>query len=95
MISDQNIDPWLEVTVAEPTAADVDRPSCRAWTEVFNRNDGSFIVRYKLYLACPRLRIAISANGRLVAEKLITEQSWPDTCNCPASSLQVLLWRRK
>jgi hypothetical protein len=57
---------------------------------VFNRNDGLFIVRYKLFLACARMRIAVSVNGRLVAERGVVEGiSWPDTCNCPADSLQV------
>jgi hypothetical protein len=58
---------------------------------VFNRNDGLFIVRYKLFLACARMRIAVSVNGRQVAERGVEEGiSWPDTCNCPAASLQVL-----
>jgi hypothetical protein len=66
--------------------------SCRAWTEVFNRNDGLFIVRYKLFLACESMRIAVSVNGRQVAERggVVEGISWPDTCNCPAASLQVL-----
>jgi hypothetical protein len=65
-------------------------PFCRAWTEVFNRNDGLFIVRYKLFLACERMRIAVSVNGRQVAERGEEGISWPDTCNCPTASLQVL-----
>jgi hypothetical protein len=56
---------------------------------VFNRNDGLFIVRYKLFLACSRMRIAVSVNGRRVAERGVEGISWPDTCNCPAASLQV------
>jgi hypothetical protein len=65
---------------------------CRAWTEVFNRNDGLFIVRYKLFLACSRMRIAVSVNGRQVAERggVVEGISWPDTCNCPTASIQVL-----
>jgi hypothetical protein len=71
--------------------------SCRAWTEVFNRNDGLFIVRYKLFLACSRMRIAVSVNGRQVAERggVVEGISWPDTCNCPAASLQVFELRFK
>jgi hypothetical protein len=67
-------------------------PYCRAWTEVFNRNDGLFIVRYKLFLACARMRVSVSVNGRQVAERggVVEGISWPDTCNCPAASLQVL-----
>ena len=80
----------LEVTVSGHTSASGGEDSrCRAWTEVFNRNDGLFIVRYKLHLACEKLRIVVTSGGRMLAERMVVETSWPDFCNCPGPSLQV------
>lgn len=37
--------------------------SCRVWSNILDRKDGSFIVRYKLYEPCSRILISVKCNG--------------------------------
>ena len=60
-----------------------DEGSCRAWTQVYNRHDGSFLIRYKLYNTCKNLNIDVKYNNtQHLAEspyyiKGETRDQWP------------------
>jgi hypothetical protein len=47
---------------------------CRVWTEVMNRNDGLFIVRYKLFLPCDGMSIAVRYG--VIQSWFILKQKW-------------------
>ena len=46
--------------------------SVRAWTQFFDRNDGSIIVRYKMFKTSKHIDIRISWNGQLVGKSPYT-----------------------
>jgi hypothetical protein len=41
--------------------------NCRVWINILNRNDGSFIVRYKTYHTCYNFKIHVTYKGVHVA----------------------------
>jgi hypothetical protein len=41
---------------------------CRIWTEILDRRDGSFIVRFKVYNSCTNLKIQVQYKNKQVAE---------------------------
>jgi len=62
---------------------------CRAWTEVLDRKDGSFVVRYKFHSSCYDVVLSVSWKGEHVGESPVKVAGvvHPDTCNCPDKSL--------
>ncbi|CAG9853708.1 unnamed protein product [Phyllotreta striolata] len=69
------------------------RKHCRVWTNVLDRNDGSFIVRYKLYEFCSSLKISIRYDNKHLADSpyVINEQILSDDCNCPTQKIEEVL----
>ncbi|GAB6030738.1 Protein O-glucosyltransferase 3 [Chamberlinius hualienensis] len=66
-----------------------DRKTCRIWTEVLDRHDGSYLVRYRLYETCDGMIIRITYQGFPVAQSpYITKGNvYHEECYCPVSSL--------
>lgn len=63
---------------------------CRIWTEVLDRKDNFFIVRYKLYEVCSQLNISGSYQGDGLGQILHTNVL-PDDCICPLSDIDNFL----
>jgi len=69
--------------------AAVEGEQCRSWTEIFNRNDGFFIVRYKIYNVCDNMKIKLKLNGKKLLDPIPLKSSvLPDVCNCPKGTLE-------
>lgn len=66
---------------------------CSIWTQVLNRRDGLFIVRYKLFRSCPEAQVEVSFNGSPLTEApvLIKGPLHHDACSCPVSFDKWLL----
>lgn len=58
---------------------------CSIWTQLLNRGDGLFIVRYKLFKSCPEAQVEVSFNGSPLMESpvLIKGPLHHDACSCP------------
>lgn len=59
---------------------------CRIWTQVLDRHDGSFIVRYRLYQTCDDLIVEIIYNDTIHVAKSPYRFDGPiyqEECNCP------------
>ncbi|XP_065578859.1 protein O-glucosyltransferase 2-like [Artemia franciscana] len=91
-LTDTNVES-LVVNISGKDAANKNLP-CRAWTQVLNRKDGIYIVRYKLYNTCIDVAIHLQADGKPLA----LHQPWSpsgtllcDDCNCPNESLEAWL----
>lgn len=61
---------------------------CRIWTQVLNRHDGSFLVRYRLYNTCRNLRIRVMHEGTDVTNSPYDSPGpvHNEECFCPDSS---------
>ncbi|XP_046679727.1 protein O-glucosyltransferase 2-like isoform X2 [Homalodisca vitripennis] len=59
--------------------------NCRIWTNIFDRKDGSLIVRYKLYETCYDMEITVKYKGRNVdaSPYKINGTIQAEDCNCP------------
>ncbi|XP_071785645.1 protein O-glucosyltransferase 2-like [Asterias amurensis] len=57
----------------------------RIWTQVLDRNDGTFLVRYRLFQTYPQMRIEVMSGDRHVGASpfIITEPMYDEKCNCP------------
>lgn len=57
----------------------------RAWREVLDRSDGSFLVRFRLYDSHEDLYIEVKHNGQPVAKSpyRIKGMNYHEQCNCP------------
>uniref|UniRef100_A0A1B6CVL0 Glycosyl transferase CAP10 domain-containing protein n=1 Tax=Clastoptera arizonana TaxID=38151 RepID=A0A1B6CVL0_9HEMI len=58
---------------------------CRTWVNILDRNDGSFIVRYKLFESCFNFIINVLYNKKHIAQSpyKIEEMIQTDDCDCP------------
>lgn len=61
------------------------RDHCSIWTQVLNRGDGLFLVRYKIFRTCHQAKIEIFYNGVPLPESPIILKGplLHDGCNCP------------
>ncbi|KAK3749514.1 hypothetical protein RRG08_043420 [Elysia crispata] len=59
--------------------------NARIWTEVLDRHDGSFIVRFRLFSSTSDLKVAVTLRGQHIADSpyTITGPVYHETCNCP------------
>ncbi|VVC89633.1 unnamed protein product [Leptidea sinapis] len=66
---------------------------CRIWTNVLDRKDGSFIVRYKVYETCDMMYINIYYNSKPIRNSPIKLKGpiLPDQCVCPEQDFQTWL----
>lgn len=66
---------------------------CRIWTNVLNRKNGSYIVRYKLYETCSNIKISIKYRGNHLAKSpyIINKQILSDDCDCPTHKIEEVL----
>ncbi|XP_041971525.1 protein O-glucosyltransferase 2-like [Aricia agestis] len=63
---------------------------CRIWTNVLDRKDGSFIVRYKVYETCYKLLINIYFKNKHIEKSPFVFEGpiQGDQCNCPAPNME-------
>ena len=66
---------------------------CRIWTQILDRHDGTFIVRYKMFQACNDVEINITWQGQHIAESpyKLPGRIYSDDCNCPQGNLDEFI----
>lgn len=66
---------------------------CRIWSNILDRKDGSFIVRYKVYDVCSHISISVKYENKHVGDSpyKINEIVYSDDCNCPEENVNKLL----
>ncbi|XP_072013889.1 protein O-glucosyltransferase 2-like isoform X2 [Amphiura filiformis] len=62
----------------------------RIWTQLLDRHDGSFIVRYRLYDSYPELHIEVKSGDRQVADSPYVLQGpiYDEKCTCPEEEVK-------
>lgn len=67
--------------------------SCRAWIQVLDRHDDSFIVRYKMFSYCDNMEIHITIRGIHIAESpyKFRERVYAESCDCPQGNLDSMI----
>jgi len=62
---------------------------CRVWTQVLDRYDGSYIVRYRTYQTCRKTSIHILYNSQHLAESpyVFEDPIYAEDCYCPVGSV--------
>lgn len=62
-----------------------DGRNCRVWTQVLDRYDGSYIVRYRTYQTCTKTSIHVLYNSQHIAESpyKIAGPVYAEDCYCP------------
>ncbi|XP_066157436.1 protein O-glucosyltransferase 2-like [Euwallacea fornicatus] len=67
--------------------------SCRIWSNVLDRKDGSLIVRYKVYETCTHIKISIKYKNQHIGQSpyIIKEVIYPEDCYCPVESITKFL----
>ncbi|XP_054285028.1 protein O-glucosyltransferase 2-like isoform X2 [Macrosteles quadrilineatus] len=90
--SQRHEQPVLEHLKVDINGKNIYQRNCRVWTNILDRKDGSFIVRYKLYETCYDMEISVKYEGNDVEGSPIIVEGvvQPDDCYCP-SSLQKWL----
>ncbi|KAL0274123.1 UNVERIFIED_CONTAM: hypothetical protein PYX00_006622 [Menopon gallinae] len=71
----------LDVHISGPTKSQ----NCRVWSNILNRRDGSYIVRYKVYHTCEGLKIDLRYNNFPIHGFPMTFSGYvyADDCTCP------------
>lgn len=71
----------LEVHIGSNTKS---KP-CRVWSNVLNRNDGSFIIRFKVYTTCEDFKIDLRYDNMPIQgfPMIFNRVVLPEDCNCP------------
>ena len=66
---------------------------CRVWTQLLDRHDGSFIVRYKMFQYCDEMEIHITSRGKHIAESpyICEGRVYSESCECPLESLDEMI----
>lgn len=66
---------------------------CHIWKQIFDRKDGSFIIRYKLYQTCVNLKISIRVKNEDVPKSplFIDGPVYEEECYCPNRDLDEWL----
>lgn len=72
--------------------AENDKP-CRIYTNILDRKDGSYIVRYKLFEKCNSLSISITFSGEHAAGSpyMFSKGILSDDCNCPKGYISEMI----
>ena len=67
--------------------------SCRVWTQILPRWDGTFIVRYKMFHSCDDMEIHVIWKGKHLAKSpyKATTRVYADSCNCPTGNLEQFI----
>ncbi|XP_039279066.1 protein O-glucosyltransferase 2 [Nilaparvata lugens] len=67
--------------------------SARIWVNVLNRNDGLFVVRYKLYETCKNLQIVVKFNNKHIngSPFVFNETIQAEHCYCPERDFESWL----
>lgn len=55
--------PVLDHLKVDINGKNIYQRNCRVWTNILDRKDGSFIVRYKLYETCYDMEISVKYEG--------------------------------
>ncbi|XP_033843281.1 protein O-glucosyltransferase 2 [Periophthalmus magnuspinnatus] len=73
----------FEVNIVSPS-----EPFTRIWVQVLDRQDGSFLVRYRMYATYTDLHIHIVYKDKPVAKSpyILKGPVYHEACNCPQSS---------
>jgi len=71
--------------------------SCRIWTQILDRRDGSFIVRYKMMQTCDDLEIHVTAKGLHIGKSpyKFKGRIYAETCECPIENLDEMIQKYK
>lgn len=66
---------------------------CRIWTQILDRHDGSFIVRYKMMHSCDDLEIHITLKGKHLGKSPYKYDGriYAENCNCPVKNLDEMI----
>uniref|UniRef100_A0A6P7F504 Protein O-glucosyltransferase 2-like n=1 Tax=Diabrotica virgifera virgifera TaxID=50390 RepID=A0A6P7F504_DIAVI len=66
---------------------------CRIWTNLLNRKDGSYIVRYKLYETCSYVKISVTYGNKHLGKSpyIINSPVKSDNCECPTQNIEELI----
>lgn len=66
----------------------------RIWVQVLDRQDGSFLVRYRMYASYTELKIQVLLNGKHVAKSpyILKGPVYHETCDCPEPN--SALWEK-
>ncbi|KAG5883161.1 hypothetical protein JTB14_033411 [Gonioctena quinquepunctata] len=80
----------IEVTIDGGTKT---KKACRIWTNMLDRKDGSYIIRYKVYETCSYLKISVSYKGQHIGESpyVINNAVYPDNCICPVENVDEIM----
>lgn len=72
----------------------ISKKPCHIWTEILDRKDNFFIVRYKLYDKCSNFEIS-GHYKNIGLGKILHTNVLPDDCMCPTSDLNNFIesWR--
>ncbi|KAG1945979.1 protein O-glucosyltransferase 2 isoform X2 [Pimephales promelas] len=70
----------FEVKITSPTD-----PYARIWIQILDRNDGSFLVRYRMYASYTDLHIQILLKDKLVGKSpyVLRGAVYHESCDCP------------
>lgn len=65
----------------------------RIWTQLLDRHDGSYIVRFRLFESYKDLQISVTHDGKHVADSPYLLQGWVyhEKCSCPEPDLEKFL----
>ncbi|XP_067265858.1 protein O-glucosyltransferase 2 [Chanodichthys erythropterus] len=79
----------FEVQITSPTD-----PYSRIWVQILDRNDGSFLVRYRMYASYTDLHIQILLKDKLVGKSpyVLRGAVYHESCDCPEPS--GTLWEK-
>lgn len=66
---------------------------CRVWTQILDRHDGSFIVRYKMFQYCDDLEIHVTWKGKHLASSPYFRKGriYAESCDCPLDNLDDMI----
>lgn len=66
---------------------------CRVWTQVLDRHDGSYIVRYKMFHYCDDMEIHVTVDGKHLGNSpyMIQGRVYSESCECPVDSLDSMI----
>ncbi|CAD6216317.1 GSCOCG00004470001-RA-CDS [Cotesia congregata] len=85
--------PTESIVQAKVTGLNKNNHGCRIWTQVLDCNDGSFIIRYKLFETCYNLNIKVVINNEILPAGSIHEKGpvYEEECYCPNQSVESWL----
>ncbi|KAL1490494.1 hypothetical protein ABEB36_013178 [Hypothenemus hampei] len=80
----------FEVVIQGETAL---KKPCRIWSNILDRKNGSFIVRYKVYETCSNIKISVKLGNKHVAKSpyVIDQIVYSDDCFCPKKDIPEIL----